>query len=452
MFKILGLVIACLSIVQGFQQATFEIEHPTLEQNTTSNLRLSSLVNHGGEFTVLTRPEFPGHQVRIRKSNFCDPTVNVYTGYLDVSQGSKHMFFYFFESRHDPAQDDLVMWINGGPGCSSSLGLLMENGPCSIDMTNTSPNGTNWNPFSWNKRANIFFLDQPVGVGFSYADYGISVETTEDASKDIYSFLSIFLETFPEFANRPVHLSGESYGGRYLPVFASEIVDQNERAKVEGRATINLQSVLIGNGITDISTLYPGRLEIGCGKAALDAPFIPIKDCVRMRTALPRCQTGLEASCIDTFDEIGCRSAGIDTNITYASCSDPVAEGFESHMDKWAHSTQFYVSGLLERGIRVLIYAGTWDWQCNWLANKLWVDRLEWSGRSAWGEAPLRMWGVGKTDVISSNTAAGEVKEVEGLTFATIWGAGHMITVYVPYDKPLEASVLLDRWLSNQSL
>jgi carboxypeptidase C (cathepsin A) len=87
----------------------------------------------------------------------------------------------------------------------------------------------------------------------------------------VHAFITIFFEVFKQFEGRPLHLAGESYGvgdissilydsdnvgfkGRYLPVFASEIYDQNEIAEAEGRPTINLQSILIGNGITDIST------------------------------------------------------------------------------------------------------------------------------------------------------------------------------------------------------
>ncbi|KAL5513246.1 hypothetical protein ACEPAH_3644 [Sanghuangporus vaninii] len=389
-------------------------------------------------FITLLHPRFPNHQVRIKKSDFCDPTVNVYTGYLDVDQGAKHLFFYFFESRRNPDEDDVMLWINGGPGCSSSLGLLMELGPSKIDMTNET---------------NIFFLDQPVGVGFSYADYGEVIETTEDAAKN----------------GRRLHLAGESYGGRHLPVFASEIVDQNAIAKAEGRDTLNLKSVLIGNGATDISTFYSGRVDVECGTASLETPVRSISACVRMRQTLPRCTKALQDSCIDTFDEINCNAANLfcnselsvgylatglnpydmtktceagleglcyeeDTAIeeylnqpsvrsllgvtapqNFSSCSDDIGIRFESHLDLLAQPTQQYVAELLARDVRVLIYVGTYDWICNRTSNRI---------------------------------AAGITKSAGQLTFASVYGAGYM----VPFDKPAEALKMVSRWISEEPL
>ncbi|KAJ7628633.1 Alpha/Beta hydrolase protein [Roridomyces roridus] len=460
-----------------------------------SPMHLSSVGS--SEFTTLSHSSFPNHRVRVKQTSFCDATVNAYTGYLDVDQGAKHLFFYFFESRRDPAKDDVLMWINGGPGCSSSMGLLMELGPCSIDMKNASSNGTTWNPYSWNSEANIFFLDQPVGVGFSYADYGEKIETTEDAAKNAHAFISIFFETFSQFKGRALHLSGESYAGRYLPVFASEIYDQNQLAKAAGRPTLNLQSVIIGNGITDISTLYPGRYEIECGTAALDVPYQSISNCVRMKSALPRCQQRMKEGCIDQFDATNCRAAvafcdselstgmwatgrnvydvskpcigdlcyeengvitkylsspairqllGVDSGAAnFSSCSDEVGRLFNARLDKWAVPTQFYVAGLLDRGIRVLIYAGTYDWQCNWVANRMWVDKLEWTGQEAYAALEWADWGVD-----GAEGKAGEVKQGEGslLAFVTIRGAGHM----VPHDKPEEALAMLSAWLNGRVL
>lgn len=110
--------------------------------------------------------------------------------YLDVG-GGKDLWFSFFESRGDPATDPVIMWINGGPGCSSALGLLMELGPCSVADDPKTSNDTKVNPYSWNNNANIFFLDEPVNVGFSKARHGQVVGTAEEAGQDIAAFVSI---------------------------------------------------------------------------------------------------------------------------------------------------------------------------------------------------------------------------------------------------------------------
>ncbi|KAK1226689.1 hypothetical protein PQX77_010333 [Marasmius sp. AFHP31] len=462
------------------------------------------------DFSVFSHPKFPGHRVRVKKSHFCDPTVNVYTGYLDVSAGAKHLFFYFFESRRDPKNDDVLMWINGGPGCSSSLGLLMELGPCSIDMNNTaytSPtsNGTIWNPYGWNEVANVFFLDQPVGVGFSYADYGETVETTEDAAKDIHAFVSIFFESFKEFKGRKFHMSGESYGGRYLPVFAGEIYDQNQLAIKEGRKNdvINLQSVIIGNGNTGVAHLYPGKYEVGCGRASLNVPPQSIGRCVRMKMALPRCQKALSNGCFDQFDLINCRAAisfcdneissplresGLNpydvskkcvggSGLCYAendvikqfldlprtrhilglsherhaprnfsACSEDVGNGFDAHLDKFAFPTEYYVSGLLDRGIRVLIYAGTYDWQCNWVSNKAWTDALEWNGAGEYANEEMREWVVDSGTKVAGKVKGNGFSEEGGLAFVTIEAAGHMMSVPIFYCLVEAKRLMLALW------
>ncbi|EIN10271.1 peptidase S10 serine carboxypeptidase [Punctularia strigosozonata HHB-11173 SS5] len=500
------LVVLGLALLQGAQAAwrdqsvlgsnALPTAHVSELLLNASEIHLSSITNTHG-YVALTHAKYPSHQVRVKKTDFCDPTVNVYTGYLDVDDGAKHLFFTFFESRRDPDNDDVMMWINGGPGCSSMMGLLMELGPCQIDMNNSSSNGTVWNRYSWNSEANMFFLDQPVGVGFSYAEFGETISTTEDAAKNVHAFITIFFETFKQFAGRPLHLSGESYGGRYLPVFASEIYDQNQIAKAENRTVINLQSVLIGNGITDISTLYEGRYAIECGTSALEVPFQSISTCVRMKTALPRCQAAMRTSCIDSFDAMNCGASvafcdsqlstgywasgrnvydiskpclgdglcylengaikayldrpetrellGVETPNNFSACSRDVGAGFAAHLDKWAVPTQYYVAGLLERGVRVLIYAGTYDWQCNWVANKLWVDKLEWSGHEEYVKAEWRDWRVGE-----DGEKAGETKSAAGglLTFATVRGAGHM----VPHDKPAESLAMVSRWLAGADL
>ena len=110
---------------------------------------------------------------------------------------------------------------------------------------------------------------------------------------------------------------------------------------------------------------------------------------------------------------------GVTSPRNFSSVAWDVNAGFAAHMDSWRVPTQQYVAELLTRGIHILIYAGTYDWQCNWVANKLWVDKLDWTGKGAYNAENWRDWVV-------DGQKAGETKRAGVLTFTTILGAGHM--------------------------
>ena len=94
-----------------------------------------------------------------------DPKVKSYSGYADVAE-DQHIFWWFFESRTvDPTTAPLTVWINGGPGSSSMIGLFQENGPCFVNSKGEPYNNTH----SWSQVSNMLFIDQPTQVGMSYS-------------------------------------------------------------------------------------------------------------------------------------------------------------------------------------------------------------------------------------------------------------------------------------------
>nr|CAD2173543.1 unnamed protein product [Meloidogyne enterolobii] len=132
-----------------------------------------------------------------------------------------------------------VLWLNGGPGCSSLLGLFAELGPYLL-----SEDGSKLirNPYSWNNKANVLFLESPAGVGYSYSTDGNLTTNDDETANYNYEALKQFYNKFPDFKGRPTIISGESYAGVYLPMLANLII------KGQTNYQINFKGVLIGNG------------------------------------------------------------------------------------------------------------------------------------------------------------------------------------------------------------
>merc|ERR550539_2160935 len=105
-------------------------------------------------------------------------TANQFSGYIKVTNGE--IFYWYVEAQEAPATAPVVWWTNGGPGCSGMNGFLEENGPFRPNKRGT----LNLNPFSWNTNANMVFVEQPVGVGFSKANGDIAYGDSQAAAED----------------------------------------------------------------------------------------------------------------------------------------------------------------------------------------------------------------------------------------------------------------------------
>ncbi|KAK7304136.1 hypothetical protein RJT34_15209 [Clitoria ternatea] len=172
-----------------------------------------------------------------------------YSGYITVNEESgRTLFYWFIEALEDPHSKPLVLWLNGGPGCSSiAYGQSEEIGPFHIKADGKT---IYLNPYSWNRFANVLFLDTPVGVGFSYSNTESDVLNNGDkrTAEDNLVFLLKWFERFPQYKGRDFFISGESYAGHYVPQLSQVIVKYN--SAIKGNA-INLKGFLVGNALTD---------------------------------------------------------------------------------------------------------------------------------------------------------------------------------------------------------
>lgn len=446
-----------------------------------------------GWVKILTHKAFPEYEIKLKEPKLCDPNVQQYSGYLDAGN-KKHFFFWFFESRNNPKEDPVVLWLNGGPGCSSLTGLYFELGPCSVTEDGTS---TTLNEYSWNNNASVLFLDQPINVGYSYGD---GVSNTLAAASDVYAFLQIFFKEFTQYANLDFHIAGESYAGHYIPAIAAEVNNNNKgvsswilsRPEVSQDLThINLVSVLIGNGLVDPLVQYEYYPQMACNSSY--EPVLDQDTCFRMANAYPECARMIN-NCYKNNNVFSCLPAsmycnnkmiqpyqasgqnpydvrekceggdlcypilkaiekysnredvkeelGVSDNIQYKSCNMQINFAFQMAGD-WMRPFHLLIPGLLNSNIDVLIYAGDADFICNWLGNEAWVKELKWEGKQGFNEAKVTKW-------ITEDTSkhAGDVRTYEGLTFLRVFKAGHM----VPYDQPSASLDFFNRWINKKSI
>ncbi|KAK6163419.1 hypothetical protein DH2020_000283 [Rehmannia glutinosa] len=382
------------------------------------------------------------------------------------------MFYFFFESRNS-RNDPVVIWLTGGPGCSSELALFYENGPFHI----TSNLSLAWNDFGWDKVSNLIYVDQPIGTGFSYSSDDDDIRHNEEGvSNDLYDFLQAFFKAHPQYATNDFYITGESYAGHYIPAFASRVHQGNKNK--EG-LPINLKGFAIGNGLTDPEIQYGAYTDY-----ALDNKLIQQSDYNSMRKSVSDCQQAIKlcgadggSSCVaaymacnNIFNRIVDLSGGKNYydirkqcegdlcydfsnmenflnqkpvrdalgvgDIDFVSCSSTV---YEAMVTDWMRNLEVGIPTLLEDGIKLLVYAGEYDLICNWLGNSRWVHAMEWSGQKQFVAAKTSPFSV-------DGVEAGLHKSYGPLTFLKVHDAGHM----VPMDQPKASLEMLSRWMQGK--
>lgn len=186
------------------------------------------------------------------------PLLKMHAGHIEVTpEHNGNMFFWHFQNKHIANKQRTVIWLNGGPGCSSMDGALMEIGPYRLKDDHTLV----YNEGSWNEFANIMFVDNPVGTGFSYVDTDSYVHELDEMANQFVTFLEKWFTLFPEYEHDDLYFAGESYAGQYIPYIAKAILDRNKKGSTEHKW--NLMGLLIGNGWISPKEQYEAYLQFG---------------------------------------------------------------------------------------------------------------------------------------------------------------------------------------------
>ncbi|KAF6136489.1 hypothetical protein GIB67_035048 [Kingdonia uniflora] len=398
------------------------------------------------------------------------------SGYLPISPNSNSSMFYTFYEAQQPtyslAQTPLLFWLQGGPGCSSSLGNFFELGPWRVTPNHENPEIPilKPNPGAWNNLFGVVFPDNPIGTGFSIASTPEEIpKDQETVAKHFITALTAFIKLHPSFKSRPVYLTGESYAGKYVPAIGYYILQQNSRLPVSRR--VNFGGVAIGNGLTHpvaqvvthaVTAYYSGlinakqRVELeeiqnetinlikkGKWNEATDARItllVLLQNMTGLATLYDYTRKiPYETDLVDKFlniEEVQ-KALGVEKTIFREVCSTVVGTVLHDDVMK---SVKFMVEELL-KNTRVLLYQGQFDLRDGVITTEAWIKKLRWKGLKQFLMAERKVWQV-------NGKFAGYVQRWARLTEVVVSGAGHL----VPADQAVNSQAMIQDWILERGL
>ncbi|KAG0038758.1 Cell death protease [Podila clonocystis] len=315
-----------------------------------------------------------------------------YAGHIPLDpEMESQLFFWLVTNRTIPKKSKLasgsqaIIWLNGGPGCSSADGYFLEAGPVRFVNGALTLNKVGWHEF-----ANVLFLDQPVGTGFSITSKQ-PLNTLGEVTDHFISFMKAFYAVFPERALDDLYIAGESYAGTYIPYFTKAILERNDILQ-PGEQAINLQGAIIGNGWTDPLHQYTSYI-----------PFVQKYD-----ISTPAMLETMENQMNHCMDAIR-----LQDKITQDACEKLV---------------EIIMEGTKTGGQQDLI--------CNHIGTEYMISNLTWDGARGFQQVPTVGWTV-------EDQPAGEWQTQRNLSYVLIYNSSHM----VPYDVPLVTLDMINRFI-----
>uniref|UniRef100_A0A7S1PGY2 EGF-like domain-containing protein n=1 Tax=Percolomonas cosmopolitus TaxID=63605 RepID=A0A7S1PGY2_9EUKA len=400
--------------------------------------------------------------------NYGPPRTTQFSGYLELKSQRGRLFHWFFEreglkglTEEERKEIPLVLWLNGGPGCSSFTGLLEENGPYRF-----IGDSFNLKDFEhrWLHDAHMIYIDQPVGTGLSHADRFVRNEL--EVAEDLHSALVEFLKLHPEYHENPFFITGESYFGKYSST-AKYILDRNHA----GDFHINLQGVALGNALMHpiIQRLikadqiynhqlvsFEGRemlqdLLLRCAAHVQNQDMYPSDTCELYHHFFTVSSGGINRYDLRRFDDTTNRTrremylnmpevrealhAPFAEQPEFVGCSSKVHDYLEKDV---LRSVKYIIPELVKSGIRVLLFAGNMDLK----DGPVGMEAVLQSSSFFVKELGFKTW---RRDlwINPQRQVAGYVKSKDNFTFLVIHGAGH----FVPTDQGSNARDMIRKFI-----
>ncbi|KZT62946.1 alpha/beta-hydrolase [Calocera cornea HHB12733] len=398
--------------------------------------------------------------------------LHVYAGHLPsvaptrtpTTDAQPNLFFMMMKNRRVADRERVILWFNGGPGCSSFDGSMMEVGPWRVDGSGglkLLQSG------GWEEYATIIYIDQPVGTGFAFASTDQYVHDLGEGATQLIRFMRNFYDVFPELEFMDTWIAGESFAGQYIPYFADAFLKTT-------LIKTPLKGIAIGNGWIDGRTQYPAYYEFAKKNNMIKPDFEP-----RVKLELDRCTEYLNSTTDEDVNVGECEgimstiSQGLIQSVNgkqvclnvydirlvddFPACGmnwPPDLPGVYEYLrrddvinalhataktEAWVEcnggvsrqltlvnspSSITLFPHLLEQ-IPVMLFAGDQDFICNHVGQERLIEALDWNGAKGLGDAQTYDWDV-------NGTYAGTWVTARNLTYVKIAQASHMVGFDVP--------------------
>jgi len=410
-----------------------------------------------------------------------EPVIS-YNGFfvLGSTRYGAHYHYWFFPREENivaGGDEPFVVWFNGGPGCSSIVGVMLENGPFQFDIQREELNREQLNPSRWSKFANMLYIDSPLGAGFSHYNGTVNdiPNTAQATMEDIYLCLQLFFknEQFRGYRENRLYLSGESYGAKYVLHLGSIIDRENEKGN-DGSVHLNLHGLMMFNGWVYSEIQHRVYIEYAYLNGMIDYKYYveantQMQHCMQLfanqqyEQAARNCSS-LYFGILDGGDRLpnsfyvydvrrmGSFPESAFTNfmnkdeikktlgtelLQFSTCG----AGLFPHFGIDFHMNDAPLIPKLLSKYQILLLNGQFDIRSSVFGVNELVKQVEWNGKYTFDQMPL--------DSIQLNgTISASFKSHNNLTLLTLYGAGHM----APMDQPQATFNVVKLFIDGDSL
>ncbi|KAJ5495553.1 hypothetical protein N7539_000669 [Penicillium diatomitis] len=407
-----------------------------------------------------------------------------YAGLLPVSDihgDERQLYFWYFPTDNLDATDAITIWLNGGPGCSSLEGLLQENGPFTWQYGTFKPVA---NPYSWHHLTDMYWVDQPIGTGFSVGN--ANVTTQPDVAEQFLGFLKNFIELFG-FQGCKIYLTGESYAGMFVPYIAHAMLEAKDTQLYNLDGIMLYDPTLAGRAVerelfaystyeawsklfafNDTFSSYLRDRAASCGYTDYVNKYFLFPPLGKMPTVRSDCDLYMEignnafntnpcwdpyhlaTTCPSLWDVLGAPGAfdylptgasiyfdrpevkkaiNAPQSSNWKECTDlsVFVNGTDQTAAAGLWSSQTVLPGVIERVTRALIGQGDMDYTILPNGTLFAIQNMTWGGAQGFQRAPDGEFYVpADTKQSAGSGIMGKTRTERGLTFVEVELCGHM--------------------------